>query len=86
MDNRILNLQPKQFKIDSSTHYGLDTYNLETFYPELIKDISENESDNVQFKAINYIELIPILIHHIQYQQSQINDLRNRVYYLETSP
>ena len=76
-----MKLNPVSFQIKNDSqnenHYGLIAEELEIIYPELV-------SNYVNYKTINYVELIPILISQMQNMQKeiillkrQINDLNN---------
>jgi hypothetical protein len=70
----ISNLEPKEFsyKYDpEKTHYGFLAQDVEKIYPELI-----NENNN--YKSVNYIELIPLLVSKINAMQKEIDDLKKQ--------
>ena len=76
--DKILQLQPKSYSyISDSTqkiHYGLIAQDVEKVFPELVYehiDPTTNEST----KAVNYVEMIPILLLKIKDMQKQIDHL-----------
>jgi len=76
-----------------AAHYGLTAQDVERLLPDLVKDtrfeparaVSSSETADLQnseamnFKALNYTELIPILIKAIQDQQQEIEESRRLV-------
>jgi hypothetical protein len=75
---KILLLQPKSYRYISDAtqkiHYGLIAQEVEQVFPELIYehiDPTTNEST----KAVNYVEMIPILLLKINDLQKQIDHL-----------
>jgi hypothetical protein len=68
----ILNLEPKEFtyKYDpTKTHYGFVAQDIEKIYPELIHN-------DKNYKSVNYIELIPLLVSKINAMQKEIDQLK----------
>jgi len=89
-------IKDKNLKLPTGKHYGLTAQDLEKVYPELVTEITHttvidpeleeevNEGvEKEETKAINYNELITILIQGIQDQQEMIEDLQLRVEELE---
>ena len=76
-----MNLKPSSFifKNDSSNnvHYGFIAQDLENEYPELVQN-NPNKSYNT-FKSVNYLEIIPLLVHKIQLMQKEINELKEKM-------
>ena len=76
--NKIMNLQSKQFAFKNDpqkqTHYGFIAQDFELEYPELVFKKPDQSLNNI--KAINYLELIPLLVDKIQLMQKEINELR----------
>lgn len=79
--------------LPQGNHYGLTAQDVEKILPDLVKDtrfepagaVLSSEGDGLQnsegmnFKALNYTELIPILIKAIQEQQQEIEELKRLV-------
>jgi hypothetical protein len=66
-DYAILNLP-------TSKQYGFTAQNLESVFPELVRvNPAKAKEQPIEFKAVNYIGLIPILTEAIQEQQVLIN-------------
>lgn len=69
------NLEPKKYVLkndeNKSPHYGLIAQDVERFFPHLVKD------DEIGFKKVNYLELIPLLIGKINKMQGEIDNLTN---------
>lgn len=84
--NKIMNLKAEQFTFKSDPnhklHYGFIAQEFEKEFPELV---SVKPDNNVNLKAINYLEIIPLLLNKVQLQQKEIDDLRERVLSLEIS-
>lgn len=77
--NKLLNLQSTQFTFkDDHTkqiHYGFIAQDFEKDLPDLIYSKPDNNNQNV--KAINYLEIIPLLVSKIQLMQKEIDELKN---------
>lgn len=54
-------------------HYGLIAQDVKVQFPNIVGKVKEN------LEAINYVELVPILIKAIQEQQQTIQDLRQEI-------
>ena len=63
------------FKDDEKNkkHYGFIAQELETVYPELVTDTE------IGFKAVNYIEIIPILLSQMKNMQMEIDKLKEEI-------
>jgi hypothetical protein len=79
--NKLMNLQTKEFtfKDDSSKqiHYGFIAQEFEVEYPELVFIKPDKKLNNI--KAINYLEIIPLLVDKIQLMQKEIDDLKDKM-------
>ncbi len=66
--------QSKEFEVK---HYGLIAHEVEKKFPNLVFEAGDGN------KAINYIEIIPLLLQAIKEQQAQINELyeSSKMYY-----
>jgi len=67
--NDILNIDALYFNDGKVIRYGLNTNQVETYFPLLITDFNDN-------KAINYSGFVPLMIETIKDQQTQIIDLQ----------
>ena len=78
---KIMNLNPSsfEFKDDPSRqiHYGFIAGEFENEYPELIHTKPDEKYSNV--KSINYLEIIPLLVHKMQMMQKEIDELKNNI-------
>lgn len=72
----ISKLKPVTFsyKDDTShrTHYGFIAQDIEEIFPELV-------TDNTDYKSINYIEFIPIMLHKMQKMQEELDELKQKL-------
>jgi hypothetical protein len=79
--NKLLNLQTNEFtfKDDSSKqiHYGFIAQEFEKEYPELVFIKPDKNLKNI--KAINYLEIIPLLVNKIQLMQKEIDGLKDKL-------
>ena len=61
--------------LDDNEHIGLLAQDVEKIIPQIVStDTSKN-----QLKSVSYTELIPVLIEAIKEQQTQINELKNKL-------
>jgi hypothetical protein len=78
---KLMNLKPSsfQFKDDPSnhTHYGFIASEIESEYPELI--YTKPDQNYSKIKSVNYLEIIPLLVHKIQIMQQEIADLKSNI-------
>lgn len=79
--NKIMNLKPSKYTlkgdVKSGIHYGFIAQDLEVEYPELISIKPDKEMSNI--KAINYLEIIPLLVSKIQRMQMELDELKERL-------
>ena len=63
------------FKDDDQNkkHFGLIAQELETIYPELVVN------SEIGFKAVNYTELIPIMLAQMKNMQTEIDKLKEEI-------
>ena len=77
-----MNLKPNSFMFndDSSNriHYGFIAQDLENEYPELVQN-KPNKMYTNNLKSVNYLEIIPLLVHKIQLMQKEIDELKETV-------
>lgn len=93
----ILSLKPKSYRFNTSkypalnlpqgTHFGLIADELEAIFPTLVRANQslelEGTSEKVDFKSVNYEELVPILIKGMQEQNELIQKQNDRINQLE---
>jgi hypothetical protein len=75
--------------LSSGTHFGLIAQELEETFPTLVRDVlhpaqydSKNEkiiAEAIEYKNVNYMELIPVLISGMQEQQAIIEDQNKKI-------
>jgi len=79
--DKLMNLKPSsfQFKDDPSSkiHYGFIAGELEIEYPELIH--SKPDQTYSKLKSVNYLEIIPLLVHKIQIMQKEIDEFKSKI-------
>jgi hypothetical protein len=74
----LFEIEPKQYTMileDGKLHYGIIAQDLELIYPNLVNEVVLDVST---IKTVNYIELIPLLIHQIKELKQEIIKLNNR--------
>ena len=78
--------------LPSGNHYGLIAQDLEKVFPELVIDAihpsaeetrGERGGEEIHYKGVKYMELVPILIQAVQEQQKIIEELTRRIEELE---
>ena len=80
LSDNIMNLKPVQytfkndFKKNKQIHYGFIAQDFEGFFPELVS-IKPGKPGNI--KAINYLEIIPLLVGKMQKMQNEIDELKD---------
>jgi len=92
LSDSIMRLKPSQFtfKSDSSNqvHYGFIAQEFEEHFPELVTlkpnpqikqyiNPTMNPMNSQNIKAINYLEILPLLVHKIQSMQQEIDELKS---------
>lgn len=71
--------------LSDGVHYGFIAQELEQVLPNLVSENvhpgspDSKEEDAVEYKGINYIEMIPILVEAIKEQQEIIEELKNEI-------
>lgn len=71
--------------LSEGIHYGFIAQELEQVLPSLVSENvhpgspDSKEEDAVEYKGINYIELIPILVEAVKEQQQQIEELKQTI-------
>jgi hypothetical protein len=78
MNDKIMNIKPSQFTFKSDStqhiHYGFIAQDFENEFPELVSVKPDKDMANI--KAINYLEIIPLLVSKIQTMQKEIDELK----------
>jgi Chaperone of endosialidase len=78
--DNILSLKPITYNYKSDTnkhiHFGFIAQDVEQLYPELV-------SNDNNYKSVNYIELIPIMIEKMKQMQENIDNLNKKIEALE---
>lgn len=79
----------KTMNLATGTHYGFIAQELELVVPSVVSNnvhvTPENPDKTIEFKGVNYTELIPILTQAIQEQQAQIETLKKEVEVLKAA-
>ncbi|MBI1803742.1 MAG: tail fiber domain-containing protein [Ignavibacteriae bacterium] len=64
-------------------HYGLIAQEVEKVFPDLVSEAAHRSTDRtkqpIQYKSVNYVEMIPILVQAIKEQQSMIDQLKAEI-------
>ena len=58
-------------------HYGFIAQEFEEHFPELV--LPKIDQDVANLKAINYLELVPLLVYQMQRMQKEIDDLKEQI-------
>jgi hypothetical protein len=61
--------------LDDRNHLGLLAQDVEKIIPQIVS----TDTSKTQLKTLSYTELIPVLIEAIKEQQTQINELKNKL-------
>ena len=71
--DKLNKLVPKSynFKNDNIKHFGFIAQEVEKEFPNLVS------TDNDGMKSINYLEMIPLLLHKINHLERKIDELKN---------
>ena len=76
--DNILHLEPSQFTFKNDPlkkiHYGFIAQEFEEYLPLLVTNKPDKNVKNL--KAINYLEMIPLLVDRIQRMQKEIDELK----------
>ena len=79
--------------LPTGTHYGLIAQDVQTVLPNIVKTIVQPAvkdtsgkiiDSSVSFKAVNYTEIVPILVKAYQEQKTTIDSLRNMLTSLQS--
>ena len=90
LSDNIMKLKPTQFTfktdLTKKIHYGFIAQEFETQFPELVVNKPDNNNNHYHIhnkrdiKAINYLEVIPLLVSQIQKMQSEIDELKTQIH------
>ena len=76
--NKLMNIKASSFTFNDDPyhkiHYGFIAQDFEKEFPELISVKPDSRYNNL--KAINYLEIIPLLVDKIQMVQKEIDELK----------
>ncbi|MEI7802548.1 MAG: tail fiber domain-containing protein [Bacteroidota bacterium] len=96
LDN-IMKLKPSSYEfkvgefgdlfLPSGNHYGVIAQDLQKVFPELVTEnkFYNNDKSELDYLAVNYQELTPILIAAMQEQQKTIEDLKSQLQQFDQS-
>uniref|UniRef100_A0A6C0EP75 Peptidase S74 domain-containing protein n=1 Tax=viral metagenome TaxID=1070528 RepID=A0A6C0EP75_9ZZZZ len=77
----IFDLNPVKFNYNyeenGKTHYGFIAQDTEKVFPELVSSYI-NEEEN-EYKTINYLEIIPLLLSKMKKMQNEIDELKEQL-------
>jgi hypothetical protein len=81
LTNKLMNIKPSQFTFKDDplkkTHYGFIAQEFEKELPELVS--LKPDMNIANLKAINYLEILPLLVNKIQLMQKEIDELKNKL-------
>lgn len=92
--SKVLELEPHTFNFKkggeyadmnfaSGRHYGLIAQEVEKVFPDLVSEAAHNSTGGmkqpIQYKSVNYVEMIPILVRAIKEQQGMIDQLKAEI-------
>ena len=81
VSNNLMNIRPTQFIFKSDPfkkkHYGFIAQEIEEHFPELVS--LKIDKDIANLKAINYLEMVPLLVHQIQKMKKEIDELKEQI-------
>jgi hypothetical protein len=71
------NLRPVQYynKLSKGNDIGLIAHELQEHYPNLVS----GEKDGATYQSVNYMGLIPILIHEIQSLKKEMKQMKDEI-------
>jgi hypothetical protein len=77
----LMKLRPTQFVFKSDPikklHYGFIAQEFEEHFPELV--VAKIDKNVANLKAINYLEIVPLLVYQMQKMQKEIDDLKIQI-------
>ena len=59
-----------RFKNDNNKHFGFIAQDVEKLFPHLVS------TDNEGMKSVNYLEMIPLLLHKINYLERKLEEIK----------
>lgn len=77
--NNLMTLNPiiYEYKYEPhKQHYGVLAQEMENVFPELVEEKKVLESDD-EYKTVNYVELVPIMLAKMKQMQNEINELKS---------
>ena len=76
-DCEILSLNPVEFNFKSDEsqkkHFGFIAQDMEKIFPDLVSD------EQLGYKTVNYIELIPLMLSKMKQMQTEIDSLKEKL-------
>ena len=76
-DSEILSLNPVEFNFKSDEsekkHFGFIAQEMEKIFPDLVSD------EQIGYKTVNYIELIPLMLSKMKQMQNEIDSLKEKL-------
>jgi hypothetical protein len=72
-----------EMNLPTNQQYGFIAHNMESIFPELVKENPAKKEQPAEFKAINYVGLIPVLTEAIQEQQRLLETKDERIEHLQ---
>ena len=79
ISENIMKLSAKEFTLKNDNkktkHYGFIAQELEMLFPNLVT--IKPDINGKKYKGVNYLELIPLLVHKIQEMQQEIDQLKD---------
>jgi hypothetical protein len=81
ISDNLMKIRATQFVFKSDPikrlHYGFIAQEFEEHFPELV--LPKIDKDVANLKAINYLEMVPLLVYQIQRMQREIDDLKEQI-------
>jgi hypothetical protein len=78
--DKLMKIEVKQFTfkhdLQKNIHYGFIAQEFEKEFPEMV---SIKPDKNANYKAINYLEIVPLLVNKIQIMQREIDELKYKM-------
>ena len=83
LSEKIMSLNPVKYNYkddEKKEHFGLIAQDVEKLFPNLVNTISTPiGEEEVSFKTVNYLEIIPLLLLKIKDLQNQIDSLNKKI-------